>query len=194
MRFSRRLKILEMTLDTFPDTGGRWASGRLLTSVPNPFSTARTSGKPRKENLLTLNNKSGRSFVPPSALSKYPTKRYKHPMGKHRACIDRGYPINNKSVRSARLLFGCPAFWRGKRRTNCYSSYSRQRWRKNFGFSCVKICSSKTKSHSLKTEKRDCREAVNIILKTESIQYWQLCYLIIINIILSYFQYLYSEI
>jgi len=136
MRFSRRLKILEMTLDTFPDTGGRWASGRLLTSVPDPFSAARTSGKLRKENLLTLNNKSGRSFVPPSALSKYPTERYKHPMGKHRACIDREYPINNKSVRSARLLFGCPAFWRGKRRTNCYSSYSRQRWRKNFGSSC----------------------------------------------------------
>jgi len=85
--FLRRLKILETTLDTFPNTGGRWASGRLLTSVPDPFVAARAGGKPRKENLLTLNNKSGRSFVPPSALSEYSTERYKRPMRKHRSRI-----------------------------------------------------------------------------------------------------------
>lgn len=141
--FLRCLKILETTLDTFPDTNGRWASGRLLTSVPDPFPAACAGGKPRKENLLTLNNKSGRSFVPPSALSEYPTERYKRPMRRHEACIDRGYPINNKSVRSARLPFGCPAFWRGKRRTNYYSSYSRQRWQISNLLVPRYICSSR---------------------------------------------------
>lgn len=80
----RRLKILESTLDTFPDAERTLGVGSTINVSPNP-SAACAGGKPRKENLLTLNNKSGRSFVPLRALSEYPTARYEAHDAKARA-------------------------------------------------------------------------------------------------------------
>lgn len=79
--------------------------GSTINVSPDPFpSRVAPAAEPeRKTCLRSIINQAG-SFVPPSALSEYPA-RDTSPMRRHERCIERGYSINNKSVRSAKLPY-----------------------------------------------------------------------------------------
>lgn len=86
--FSGAWKFLRRLSTHFPNASGRWASGRLLTSVriPSPRSAASRAGSPRwrqrKTCLRSIINQAGALF-PPRALSEYPTLRDTSPMRRH---------------------------------------------------------------------------------------------------------------
>ena len=95
MRFSPTLENSRIdSLHISRHGGGHWAVGSTIKVGPGSFPFAvRDGGKPRKENLLILNNKSvGALFR--LALSEYPTGRYSRPMRRYASIEDTRSIIN----------------------------------------------------------------------------------------------------